>query len=885
MPEFPPRHQVSIVACARWEIEAITEWLLYHRSIGFDHVYLYCNDDDPAELYAEVLPFLQGDNPFVTFRHHPFQGQQFHMYMHCLRAHKDESEWVMFLDVDEFLCIRGSNSIKALLSEVPEDWDSISFNWQMFGNSGNKQRSRGSVLLNHTQREAELKFTCKTLTRTAAIDLSRIEHKTFIWHHWEDGLFGAMRRYNVLGVPVAEVRGQDEGRSYIAIEENRQRVYDRAVIHHYAFRSEDDYLRRAERGSLGEFTGQARYRGVHEAGQAAQNLQLLNVVRDTTLADYWRDYLARAQATRVIPPPRSPNLALGKPADQSSVSEWSIGRTTIKDAAGAVSGRITGGHQFHTQFEAYPWWSVDLLGVARIEEIRIYNRVDSVGCARRLRHFFIEISLDGADWSMVYTKHDERMIGGADGLPLIIAFDAPVAARFLKLTVVDSAFLHLDQVEVYGEAAPGMPDGFVDPDGDEMPTGPRVAASSSMTAAVPKMGNRTTDAIVHVASRGRMANQMMQFMAAHALASRVPGCRISGVDLPNWGISHPVVPRPDGMADQRVIRVGPLDMRVDIASLSARLRSGEITRVEIDSYAQHLHNFLPAQAYGEIFSPPVADVEGFGPDQLVINIRGGEILQAPHPDYTLIPLEFYQALTVETGLRPVFMGQIGANPYVERLRRAFPDAPFLPSRGPVRDFEIIRRSRNIVVSVSTFSWLAAWLSDADQIFLPMTGFYNPAQFPEIDLLPLHDPRYRFYLFPVNYAVPVEQHEVAHHALGGTWRYMRPEMIEELRARFPRFGSPIRLFHAAFDEEFYLGRNQGVREAVARGAFKSGFEHYVMFGYFERRDPFPLDKAWYGRQYPLAAIEVGQGDFADFHHHYLAVGRERGHAAVPPLERE
>ena len=765
---------------------------------------------------------------------------------------------------------------------MPDDWDSISFNWQMFGNNGYKQRPTGSVLLNYTQREEELKFTCKTLTRTAAIDLARIGHKTFIWHHWEDAVAGGMRRCNVLGLPVAEVRGDDEGRGYIAVEENRQRIYDRAVVHHYAFKAEGDYLMRAERGSQGEFIGQARYRGVHEAGQAAQNLQPLNMVRDTTLADYWREYLERAQATRAIPPPCSTNLALGKPADQSSVSEWSVGRTTTEDAAGAVSGRITGGHQFHTQFEAYPWWSFDLLGVARIEEIRVYNRVDSVGCARRLRHFFVETSVDDADWSMVYTKHDEAMVGGADGSPLIIAFDEPIAARFVKLTVVDSAFLHLDQVEVYGEAAPEMAGGFVDADHDGMPAIPVPLAPSPRSVA--RTDDRATDPVVHVASRGRLANQMMQFMAAHALASRVPGCRVSGVDLPDWGISHPVLPRPDGLADARVARVGPLDMRVDIAGLSARLRSGEVARVEIDSYAQHLHNFLPAQAYGEIFQPPVADVEGFGPDELVINIRGGEILQAPHPDYTLIPVAFYQALTVETGLRPVFMGQIGANPYVERLRREFPEAPFFPSRGPLRDFEIIRRSRNIVVSVSTFSWLAAWLSDADRIYLPMSGFYNPAQFPEIDLLPLHDPRYRFYLFPANYAVPVEQHEAAHRVLDGAWRYMRPEMIEELRARRPRFGSPARLFHAAFDEAFYLARNQGVREAVERGAFKSGFEHYVMFGYFERRDPFPLDKVWYGRQYPLAAIEVGQGDFADFHHHYLAVGRERGYVPEPPPAR-
>ncbi len=449
-----PSHQVSTVACARWETQAITEWLLYHRSIGFDHVYLYCNDDDPAELYAEVLPFLQGDAPFVTFRHYPFQGQQFQMYMHCLRAHKDESEWVMFLDIDEFLCIRETNSIKAFLREVPDDWDSIALNWQMFGNNGYKERPPGSVLLNYTQREAGLKFTCKTLTRTAAIDLSRIGRRTFIWHHWEGDVSGAMRRYNVLGVPVAEVRKDDEGCSYIEVEENRRRIYDRAVVHHYAFKSEADYLMRAERGSLGDFVDQARYRGVHEAGQATWNLRPLNAVRDTTLADYWREYLRRAEATRVIPSPRSPNLALGKPADQSSVSEWSIGRTTAEDAAGAVSGRITGAYQFHTQVEQRPWWSVDLLDVARIEEIRVYNRVDSAGYAKRLRNFHIETSADGADWSMVYTNHDEAMIGGADGSPLIVAFAEPIVARFLKLTVLDSALLHLDQIEVYGELAP-----------------------------------------------------------------------------------------------------------------------------------------------------------------------------------------------------------------------------------------------------------------------------------------------------------------------------------------------------------------------------------------------------------------------------------------------
>ena len=36
---------------------------------------------------------------------------------------------------------------------------------------------------------------------------------------------------------------------------------------------------------------------------------------------------------------------------------------------------------------------------------------------------------------------------------------------------------------------------------------------------------------------------------------------------------------------------------------------------------------------------------------------------------------------------------------------------------------------------------------------------------------------------------------------------------------------------------------------------------------------------------LAAVEVGQGDFLDFHHHYLAVGAARGYRPLPPEDAD
>lgn len=69
-----PRFKFTIVACARWENNYIAEWLNYYRAIGFDHVFLYCNDDDPTALFEKVLPFTLGLNPFVTFRFYPIRG-------------------------------------------------------------------------------------------------------------------------------------------------------------------------------------------------------------------------------------------------------------------------------------------------------------------------------------------------------------------------------------------------------------------------------------------------------------------------------------------------------------------------------------------------------------------------------------------------------------------------------------------------------------------------------------------------------------------------------------------------------------------------------------------------------------------------------------------
>jgi hypothetical protein len=146
------------------------------------------------------------------------------------------------------------------------------------------------------------------------------------------------------------------------------------------------------------------------------------------------------------------NLALGKAADQSSLSEWSRGTTTKEDAAGAVSGTITGDAQFHTDLEALPWWSVDLGALHLVYEIRVFNRVSPPSLRERLGAFRIELASQDGDWRNIHGNDGTQPIGGADGYPLILRLRDPEIASRLRIIALGHTFLHLDQVEIYGVA-------------------------------------------------------------------------------------------------------------------------------------------------------------------------------------------------------------------------------------------------------------------------------------------------------------------------------------------------------------------------------------------------------------------------------------------------
>ncbi len=370
---------------------------------------------------------------------------------------------------------------------------------------------------------------------------------------------------------------------------------------------------------------------------------------------------------------------------------------------------------------------------------------------------------------------------------------------------------------------------------------------------------------------GNLANRMIQFMVAKALAARVPNAVLAQIPLEEWGLQQPPWPHP---LPRTAIVTEP---GVDLPGLAAALNDGRLDCVDIRTYGQRIENFLPPEAYRPLFTAAGASAEGAGPHELLCNIRQGDILDAHHEDYVLVPIDFYAELVQTTGLQPVFIGQLEQSPYADALKTRFPDARFIPSRGAIADFHFIRNSHNIVLCVSTFSWLAAWLSHARNIFMPVLGVLHPLQSRSVNLLPLDDPRFQFYLFPFHYAVPVQDFAAAHASQKSLWRKMPPAQLQHLIAKAKPVPDRPREAEAALVlESLYLRRNPDVAAAVAGGYFPSGRHHFAAYGLPEGRPACTIDKAWYCQTYPAAAFELGQGDAADPLQHWLDLGRYRGY---------
>jgi hypothetical protein len=249
--------------------------------------------------------------------------------------------------------------------------------------------------------------------------------------------------------------------------------------------------------------------------------------------------------------------------------------------------------------------------------------------------------------------------------------------------------------------------------------------------------------IIIVRPKGRMANQMFQLMLAIEISKNLGGAPILGYDLPEWGIIGKKWPKNIFLPDEMFLIS---NHRYNLNNVLLLMEKKILNGVVIEGWGMRLENFGPREKYQKLFISN-EETPSLSEGELLIHIRAEDILSGWHRDYFPMAFSYFEKVISVTGLSPVFMGQVGEDIYSLALRKRFKGARFIPRSSPLIDFQTIRSSHNIALSISSFSWLAAWLSEkAKTIHMPFAGLFDPKN-SGTNLIPLSDHRYRYYDVP------------------------------------------------------------------------------------------------------------------------------------------
>lgn len=126
------KYYVSICGIFKDEAPYLKEWIEYHKVIGVNHIYLYNNNS--SDDYLKILDKYIREG-FVTLIEWPHDHKQMQAYKDCIKRYKNETYWLGFIDIDEFINPVKYKDLPSFLQKF-ENRPSVLLYWKVFGSSG-----------------------------------------------------------------------------------------------------------------------------------------------------------------------------------------------------------------------------------------------------------------------------------------------------------------------------------------------------------------------------------------------------------------------------------------------------------------------------------------------------------------------------------------------------------------------------------------------------------------------------------------------------------------------------------------------------------------------------------------------------------------------------
>lgn len=236
-----------IVGCMKDEAPYILEWVAYHRMIGVDNFLIYtngCSDGTDALLdRLQALGVVQHRNNDDWKGNSP---QQHALNKSLKEPLIENADWVIHIDVDEFINIRcGNGRLDDFLERVP-DATNVAMTWRLFGYNGITRFSDDLVIDQFDMAapkycpKPHTAWGFKTMTRNTGAYEKLSCHRP---NKLREEHAPKVRWVNGSGQPMSEAYHEKGWRSDL-----KTIGYDLLQLNHYALRSAESFLIKRQRG-------------------------------------------------------------------------------------------------------------------------------------------------------------------------------------------------------------------------------------------------------------------------------------------------------------------------------------------------------------------------------------------------------------------------------------------------------------------------------------------------------------------------------------------------------------------------------------------------------------------------------------------------------------
>lgn len=145
------KYNLSICAIFQQEGPYLKEWIEFHKLVGVQHFYLYNNFS--MDNFRQVLePYIRDGE--VELFDWPIYAKPndatwvISAYNHALTAARGKTQWLAFLDLDEFLFPIQKYTITDFLKNY-DNYGGLCVNWVMFGTGNVKKIPTDGLIIEH----------------------------------------------------------------------------------------------------------------------------------------------------------------------------------------------------------------------------------------------------------------------------------------------------------------------------------------------------------------------------------------------------------------------------------------------------------------------------------------------------------------------------------------------------------------------------------------------------------------------------------------------------------------------------------------------------------------------------------------------------------------